>query len=105
MWADFYQIKEQIPDPYKFLVLRVLNLTLGNLYFVRETMKRLFVKTLIMNAKKVPFRLRREISFDSPLEIKDRIEPESSEDKFLLLEHGIKFSTIHMASAKYWQHQ
>ena len=105
MRADFYQIKEQIPDPYKFLVLRILNLTLGKLHFVRETMKRLFVKTLIMNSKKVPLRVLREISFDFPLEVKDRVEPESSEDKFLLLEHGIKFSTIHMASAKYWQHQ
>ena len=105
MWADFYQIKEQIPDPYKFLVLRILNLTLGKLHFVRETMKRLFVKTLIMNSKKVPLRVLREISFDFPLEVKDRVEPESSEDKFLLLEHGIKFSAIHMASAKYWQHQ
>ncbi|MCK4821502.1 hypothetical protein KA005_37395, partial [bacterium] len=105
MWADFYQIKQHIPDPYKFLVLRVLNLTLGKLHLIRETMKKLFVKTLIMNSKKVPFRVLREISFNSPLEIKDRIEPEGSEDRFLLLEHGIKFSTIHMASAKYWQHQ
>jgi hypothetical protein len=105
MWADFYQIKQHIPDPYKFLVLRVLNLTLGKLHFVRETMKKLFVKTLIINSKKVPFRVLREIVLDSPLEVKDRIEPKGSEDRFLLLEHGIKFSTIHMASAKYWHHQ
>jgi hypothetical protein len=105
IWADFYQMKQHIPDPYKFLVLRVLNLTLGKLHFFRETMKKLFVKTLIMNSKKIPFRVLREIAFDSPLEVTDRIEPEGSVDRFLLLEHGIKFSTIHMASAKYWHYQ
>jgi hypothetical protein len=103
--ADFYQIKQPVPDPYMFLVLRIFNLTLGRISFIREAIKKLFVKKLIMNSKKVPLRVFREISFNSPLEIKDRIEPEGSEDRFLLLEHGIKFSTIHMASAKYWQYQ
>jgi len=105
IWADFYQIRQPIPEPYKFLVLRILNLTFGRLHWIREAIKKLLVKMLLMNSKKIPLRVLREISFDFPLQIKDRIEPEGSEDRFLLLEHGIKFSTVHMASAKYWQHQ
>ena len=105
IYADFYEIKQFIPDPYKFLLLRIFNIILGNVRWLRESAKRLMVKKLLANTKKTRFRLIREISLNSPLTIKDRIEPEGDEDKFIYLEHGIKFSTIHMASAKYWHYQ
>ena len=105
IYADFYEIKQPIPDPYKFLVFRFFILVLGNIHWFREVIKRLLVRSLLNNSKRVKFKLVREVSFTFPLKIKDHIEPEEAEDKFVYLKHGIKFSTIHMASAKYWHYQ
>jgi len=103
--VDFYEIKRSIPDPYRFLILRLFNVTLGRIHPIREAAKKLLVKALITNSKKAPFKLIREICFTFPLKIMDRIEPEGYGDRFVYLEHGIKFSAIHMASAKYWHYQ
>ena len=105
MQADFYEIKQSVPDPHKFLLLRFFNLTLGRVRWIRESVKRALVKTLLSNSKKVNYKLVRKVSFAFPLEVEDHIEPEMSEDKFEYLKHGIKFSTIHMASSKYYYRQ
>jgi hypothetical protein len=102
MQADFYEIKQSVPDPLKFLLLRFFNLTLGRVRWIRESLKRALVKILLSNSKKVNYKLVRKVSFVFPLEVEDHIEPEMSEDKFEYLKHGIKFSTIHMASSKYY---
>jgi len=102
MQADFYEIKQSVPDPQKFLLLRFFNLTLGRVRWIRESVKRILVKALLTNSKKVKYKLVRKISFAFPLEVEDHIEPEMSEDKFEYLKHGIKFSSIHMASSKYY---
>ena len=105
MQANFYEIKQSVPDPQKFLLLRFFNLTLGHVHWIRESAKRVLVKTLLSNSKKVKHKLVRKVSFAFPLEVEDHIEPEMSEDKFEYLKHGIKFSTIHMASSKYFYRQ
>ena len=105
MQADFYEIKQSVPDPQKFLLLRFFNLTLGHVHWIRESVKRVLVKTLLSNSKKVKHKLARKVSFAFPLEVEDHIEPEVSEDKFEYLKHGIKFSSIHMASSKYYYRQ
>jgi len=105
MQADFYKIKQSVPDPQKFLLLRFFNLTLGRVRWIRESVKRALVKTLLSYSKKVNYKLVRKVSFVFPLEVDDHIEPEMSEDKFEYLKHGIKFSTIHMASSKYYYRQ
>ncbi len=103
--ADLYEIKQSIPDPLNFLLLRFFNFTLGRVHWIREAVKRILVKTLLTNSKKANYRLDRKVSFGFPLKVEDHIEPEVSEDKFLYLKHGIKFSTIHMAASKYFYHQ
>jgi hypothetical protein len=105
MQADFYEIKQSVPDPQKFLLLRFFNLTLGRVRWIRESVKRALVKILLSNSQKVNYKLVRKVSFTFPLEVEDHIEPEMSEDKFEYLKHGIKFSTIHMASSKYFYRQ
>ena len=100
--ADFYEVSQSIPDPYKFFLLRCFNLTAGMIRSFRETVKRVLVKTLLSNQKKTEFILKREITLASPLAVKDTIMPSSYEDSFDYLQHGIKFSTIHMASSKYF---
>jgi hypothetical protein len=103
--ADLYEIKQSVPDPLKFLLLRFFNLTLGHIHWFRECVKRILVKTLLTNSKKTNYRLARKISFGFPLKVEDLIEPKASNDKFIYLKHGIKFSTIHMAASKYFYHQ
>jgi hypothetical protein len=103
--ADFYEIKQSIPEPQKFLLLRFFNLTLGRIRWIREGTKRMLVKTLLTNSKKVNYRLDRKVSFVFPLKVEDHIEPEVGEDKFVYLKHRIKFSTIHMAASKYFYRQ
>lgn len=103
--ADLYEIKQSIPDPVRFLLLRFFNLTLGRIHWIREGVKRILVKTLLTNSKKVNYTLDRKVSFGFPLKVEDHIEPEVSEDKFTYLKHGIKFSTIHMAASKYFYRQ
>ena len=103
--ADFYEIEQSIPNPHKFLLLRFFNLTLGRVCLIREVIKRMLVKILLTNSKKVSYKLVRKVSFAFPLKVEDHIEPEISEDKFVYLKHGIKFSTIHMASSKYYYRQ
>jgi len=103
--APFYEIRRNIPDPLKFLVLRIFNLTVGRIRPVREMVKKLLVKALLSNTKKAGFTLIRRIKYSDPLTIVDRIEPQPDNDSFEFLKHGIKFSTIHMASAKYFYRQ
>ena len=85
--------------------MRFFNLTLGRVRWIREGIKEMLVKTLLSNSKKVNYKLVRKVSFAFPLKVEDHIEPEMSEDKFEHLKHGIKFSTIHMASSKYFYRQ
>ena len=102
MQADLYQIKQSVPDPLKFLLLRIFNLTAGRIHWIREAVKRILVKTLLTNSKKSNYRLDRKVSFGSPLKVEDHIGPEVNNDEFAYLKHGIKFSTIHMASSKFF---
>jgi len=103
--APFYEIRRTIPDPLKFLALRIFNLTVGRIRPVRELVKKLLVKALLSNTKKAGFTLIRRIEFSDPVRIVDRIEPQPDDDSFEFLKHGIKFSTIHMASSKYFYRQ
>jgi hypothetical protein len=103
--ADFFTLKLPALDSYSFLLLRLFNLSLGRIRVTRERIKRALVKKLIVNQKKSSFKLTRTLFLASPLEVKDRIEPENTEDTFVYLEHGLKFSTIHMASARYWYYK
>ncbi|MBN1134499.1 MAG: hypothetical protein JXA38_06260, partial [Methanosarcinaceae archaeon] len=103
--APLYMIRQNIPDPLKFLVLRIFNVTVGRMRLVREMIKKLLVKVLLSNAGKSRFTLIRRIVFSDPVKIVDRIEPQPDGGSFAFLDHGIKFSTIHMASSKYYYHK
>ena len=103
--VPFYEISQNVPDPFKFLALRIFNVTVGRIRPVREMVKKLLVKVLLSNAGKSRFTLIRRIVFSDPVKIVDSIEPQPDGGSFAFLDHGIKFSTIHMASSKYYYHK
>lgn len=103
--APFYEIKQNLPDPLKFLALRIFNITVGRIRPAREMAKKLLVKALLLNTRKARFTLIRRIEFSDPVRIVDRIEPQPDVGSFKYLNHAIKFSTIHMASSKYYYHK
>jgi hypothetical protein len=105
MRVPLYEVRQFLPDPLKFLLVRLFTLTFGRVRWFREGMKKAAVRALISGSKKTGQELIRTVSFGSPLKIEDRFEPEISRADFESWEHGIKFSTIHMASAKYYYRQ
>jgi hypothetical protein len=103
--TDFYRVLSQVPSPLKFTLLRVLNLTLMRNIRIGNMVKSRIIKQLITGKKRYPVTLRRKVTF-SPGEV--IVEDELSKEprlKFRWLEYGRKFSSIHMASAKYFQGQ
>ena len=65
--ADFYVVNQPIPDPQKFLFLRMFNLTIGRFQCIREWVKKILVNTLLKNNKKVKYNLDRKVIFSFPL--------------------------------------
>jgi hypothetical protein len=101
--ATFYEMLRSMPTPFQFTLLRILNLTLMRSIWIGNLIKALLVNLLIQGERRVPLRLERAIKFeDASIEIIDKIVSESK----LNLQHlgcGIPFTSIHMASARYFQ--
>ena len=103
--TQFYKISRQIPTPNKFILLRILNVTfMRNTYF-GNLVKKLIVNLVITGKKGYPVLLKRKIHFEEDHIIIEDDLTKKSGIKFNWLEYGKKFSTIHMASSKYFQRQ
>lgn len=103
--TKFYKVSRQTPTPNKFILLRILNATfMRNIYF-GNLVKKLIVKLLITGKKEYPVSLKRKIHFEESYIIVEDDLSKNSEINFKWLEYGKKFSTIHMASSKYFQRQ
>ncbi|MDD2696642.1 MAG: hypothetical protein PHE52_00590 [Candidatus Pacebacteria bacterium] len=90
-------------NPLKFIILRMLNLTLFNNVFLGNLIKAIMIKRLITKKKKYPVWLKRKIVFkENKIEIND-ILTKKQNIRLEWLEYGKKFSAIHMGSAKYFQ--
>lgn len=98
----FHKIRRPLPGPLKFLVLRLLNLTLMRFYFPREYAKRFLVKHLITGNQSSTMENIRTIQFGSNLVIQDT--PLLNGTAKRLHKNTVHFSQ-HMASSGYWQIQ
>lgn len=100
--ADLLPIKNQMPTPYKFIVLRLLNVTLMRVRFLSEFIKRFLVKYLITGSSGAAGRNVRTIKLGTDLTIVDALE---DADRMEVVDVKQPFTAIHMACAGFWQRQ
>jgi hypothetical protein len=99
--APFCAMHHQCPDPLRFIVLRLLNVTVMRSLVMGNWIKKALVKMLITSAKPLPVSNRREITLGPDLMIKDSLQ--GSHAGYQVVETKEPFSAIHMASQGYWQ--
>jgi len=96
------KMPKTLPQPWQFLVLRILSLTLFRFKFSREWIKQQLVRQLITNAKPWPIRNRRTIRLGQDLTVSDEL---TQKTRFHMQATPGSFVSIHMASQGYWQIQ
>ncbi len=98
--TPFYLMLRSGPSPLKFIILRLLNLTVMRRKSVGNWIKRWMVKTLISRRNPLPLRLQRTVVFSSDtVTVSDRLDGSLH---LRWLEYGHPFVAIHMASARYF---
>jgi len=88
-----------LPNPFNFLVLRAMSLTVMRIPAAGELVKRLIARLLVRAGGPGAGRFVREITLGPDLRVVDRWEPA----ELKRVEVDGPFSVIHMASAGYWQ--
>lgn len=102
MQTDFCRMLRAVPTPCRFVLLRVLNLTVMRNVYLGNLIKRFLVGLLIEGKKYVPLSMKRTVKFeDKRVVITDILTPKG---KLMLqwLEYGTSFVSMHMASARYF---
>ena len=100
--SSFNKISSQFPTPFNYLLLRIANLTFMRCRFLNEAVKKMLVKLLINKNVPIPLHRIRKIEFkQNTIHIADKIE-RTGPIHIKTLTQGNKFSTIHMASARYF---
>jgi hypothetical protein len=100
--STFGFISGQTPSPFNYLMLRIANLTVMRVSFINEFIKKVLVKLLINKKSQIPLSLSREIDFrENSIHVSDKLE-KSGAIRITSLVSGIKFSSIHMASSRYF---
>ena len=100
--VPFVAMAAAVPTPGRFLVLRLLNLTVMRSIAIGNWMKRRLVAMLMTSGAVSSLRLKRRITFDDRgVEIQDRIENPDGQRLASML-GGQPVSAIHMASAGYF---
>jgi len=98
----FSKLNKQLPNPYNYLILRLMNISIMRFRFLRELVKQQLAKLLITNKKIKKTTNNRIIQLGEEIKITDRQKGISNKD---ILIKGDFFSAIHMASQGYWQIQ
>jgi hypothetical protein len=101
--ARFSEMHKQVPRPWQFIVLRVLNVSFMRLSLFREWVKRALVKMLITGQATISGCNHRVIVLGEQISISDRLQ--DTPPSLSLLETRVPFSAIHMASQGNWQIQ
>ena len=96
------EMSKKTISPAKFLILRILCLTVFRFSLIREFVKRKLVKYLITKPKLWPIWNTREIYLGKDLSIEDEHEVPIG---YKRLKQTCPFVPIHMASKGYWQVQ
>jgi hypothetical protein len=103
--TGFYKALRETTTPIKFFGLRFLNLTFMRNLFIGNKIKNFIITLLITGKKRFDVKLVRKIHFhEKDIVIEDYLIKGSVKDLKWLRSAG-KFSTIHMASSKYFQKQ
>jgi hypothetical protein len=96
------KVQQELPTPGKFLLLRLLNLTLFRSPALGSWLRGLIVTRLILTKRPAPIHLHRSVTFGaSEIHFRDRLEmerPTHVEDVAL----PRSFTAIHMGSARYF---
>lgn len=101
--VPFYASGRTVFAPLKFVVFRLVNLTLGRVPTLARWVKDLLVKVLIVRRKALPLRLRRTILLaEDGIEVRDRIWS-TGHVPLTVLRREATFSTVHMGSSRYFQ--
>jgi hypothetical protein len=100
--SNFYVVNNTFPTPLNYLILRLMNLTIMQVHFLNEFVKKIMVNMLVKNRVSMPLIRKRYIKLNSiSIEIID-VFSKSGRLRFKSLVQGIKFTAIHMASARYF---
>ena len=89
--------------PFKFMMLRFLNVTVMRNKKISNLVKQFLVWMLINRKSKINIRNERTISFSNGLVVRDKLSRQPNGWKKIDIKG--EFSTMHMASQGYWQMQ
>ncbi|WP_022851594.1 hypothetical protein [Limisalsivibrio acetivorans] len=100
--AGFAKVNRQVVDPFRMAVLRLVLPAISRFGFMRELVKKLIVKVLISPNKPVRgMTVHKRISIRTgEIEREMDNKPETGN-----VVHGGKFSTIHMATSRYFHNK
>jgi hypothetical protein len=100
--TTFAQVRTLVPTPLRFLLLRLLNLTLFRSLALGEWLRSQIVARLILARRPGPFTLRRRVKFEAEtvhfVDVLEATAPVEVEEVAL----PRSFVAIHMGSAKYF---
>ena len=102
--ARFYFMPRAMPTPMKFIVLRLLNLTVFRSLTLGNRLKRFLVALLMTRKRATPLVVRRAIRFGDDRVVVTDIVKADRPVRIDRLESGRSFRAIHMASAGYVEH-
>ncbi len=101
--TPFYVAGRELPTPFRFVLLRLLNLTVMSSLWLGNLIKSILVNMLITQKRAAPLQLTRRIEFTSGfVTISDKIQV-NGKIKLKRLEYGNPHVAIHMASAGYFE--
>lgn len=101
--SSFYYMNHDMPTPLKFVILRILNLTVMRSIWLGNKLKGLLVHLLISGKREAPLRLSRTIIFEKErVIIQDKLV-RGGEISLTQMDYGTGFTAIHMASSRYFQ--
>jgi len=100
--ADFCEMRHEAPRPWQFVVLRLLNLTIMRSLAAGNIVKRAIVKRLMTAQPRVPMSVTRQFTFGDRIGIRDRFSNPSGLS-IRWMRGGAPFSSVHMASAGYFE--
>jgi hypothetical protein len=101
--ASFVKIHRELPTPFQFLMLRLLNNTFMRIEGICSLVKKAMVKYLITGKKVSQVKNKRSIRLGYNIAISDQWRDNFG--RFSSLKTDQPFSVIHMASKGYWQKQ
>jgi hypothetical protein len=100
--SSILPMPKRCPSPWQFLFLRLMCISIFRFPKLRELVKRLLVRMLIIGGVTWPIKNNRTINLGRKLEINDVTELSSG---YEIVEDVHDFVPIHMASQGYWQQQ